>query len=276
MYHNKKLILSLVLVLLSHFGYAQRYRNGKESFGILVGGSNYFGDLAPEIVPNETHLALGVFYKNHHSSYFSSRYQFLYGNISGNDKNFAANSYRNLSFKSNIWELGYNLEFNFQKFGINVNDKPATTYVFSGFNMFMFNPKAKLPGGKDEVSLQRMGTEGQVIDNKRKYALIQPSLNLGLGYKFNSGRWVIGTEIGFRKTFTDYLDDTKGNYPDYTTINTKQGADAAILSHRHVNEGNPPAAGGSMRGDSHLKDWYFVFGITISLRNITIFCPNNF
>jgi hypothetical protein len=265
----KKYVLTVVCLLLTESLCAQKFRNGITEIGFLLGGGNYFGDLAPEIVLKETNPAIGLFYKKHHSKYFSSRYQFLYTSISGDDKNFKANSYRSLSFHSNIFELGYSLEFNFIGFGINNNqhEKPYTTYVFGGFNMFTFNPKAYLPSG-DEVELRNIGTEGQVLENKKKYSLIQPALNFGIGYKFNIKNYtVIGIELGFRKTFTDYLDDVKGTYPDFAALNAKQGTGAGDFSQPQTVNGNPPFPAGTMRGDPHLKDWYMVAGITISFRS---------
>lgn len=255
---------------------SQKYRNGINEFGILIGGSNYFGDIAPEIVLNETKLSLGLLYKYHHSKYFSSRYQFTYGAISGSDQNFKANQYRNLSFQSQIFELGYFTEFNFKPFGINVREEHKTVYVFSGLNVFHFNPKVRLKQG-DWVSLRDLATEGQVVDKKKKYSLIQPAVTLGIGYKFNLGRkYVVGMEIGFRKTFTDYLDDTKNNYPSYAAILAAQGLTAAEISHAQTLNNNPPIQAGTMRGDSHLKDWYVIFGITISKRNVNLQpCPSS-
>ena len=265
LYFNLR-FLTLLSLLLSFDAYAQRYRNGVTELGLFFGASNYSGDIAPEIVWAESHPAIGLMYKYHHSKFFSSRYQFTYASISGSDQNFSANAYRNISFESNIYELGYNLEFNFKPFGINANqhEENKTTFVFAGFNMFMFNPVRRLPSG-DKLELRDIGTEGQNVNNKRQYALIQPSLTLGLGYKFNvKRRTVIGLEIGFRKTFTDYLDDTKDAYPDYNSIKTYQGGSAADLSQPQTVNNNPAIDGKTMRGDKHLKDWYFITGLTIS------------
>jgi hypothetical protein len=255
---------------------AQKYRNGINEFGLLIGGSNYFGDIAPEIVLKETKLSLGLFYKYHHSKYFTSRYQFTYGAIAGSDQNFKANQYRNLSFQSRIFELGYFTEFNFKPFGINVKEEQTTVYVFSGLNLFHFNPKVRLSKG-DLVSLRDLGTEGQIVDKKKKYSLIQPAITLGVGYKFNLGRkYVIGLEIGFRKTFTDYLDDTQNNYPSYAAVLAAQGLTAAEISHAQTFDNRPPIQSGTMRGDKHLKDWYMIFGITISKRNVNLQpCPSS-
>lgn len=262
--------LTLLLLLLYSELYAQRFRNGVTELGFMAGGSNYSGDIAPEIKLSETHAAFGLLYKYHHSRFFSSRYQFTYAKISGSDQNFSGNTYRNIRFESNIYEIGYFTEFNFKPFGINANqrEEKSTTFVFAGVNMFLFDPFVRLPGG-DKVELRDIGTEGQKIDGKKQYSLIQPALSMGLGYKFNIKRkMVIGLELGFRKTFTDYLDDTKGTYTDYNTIVAKQGTGAGEYAHPQTLQGNPPIKAGTMRGDSHLGDWYFIAGITICFRNV--------
>jgi hypothetical protein len=273
--YSKIFLTACLCCCLSFVSYAQ-YRNGKNEIGLLLGGSNYFGDLAPEIVLKETKFSGGIFFKQNHTKFFSSRYQFAYGRIAGTDKNFKANNYRNLSFQTNIFELGYNAELNFLPFGMNVLEKNASTFVFAGFNVFMFNPKTRIYNG-DKIELRDLGTEGQVLNNKRKYSLIQPSVTLGLGYKLNiSDKWILGTELGFRKTFTDYLDDTKDLYADYNAINSQQGANAANLSQAQVQNGNTAIDANTMRGDKHLKDWYFIAGVTISYRFVTTFCNHPF
>jgi len=249
---------------------AQKYRNGITEFGIFLGGGNYFGDLAPEIVLNETKPAFGIYQKTHHTKYFSSRYQLLYTQISGDDKNFKSNAYRNIKFKSDIVEMSYISEFNFKPYGINVKEGKSTFFVFGGISLFYFNPQRKI-NDKDFLDLRDFGTEGQNINRKRKYPLIQPAIILGIGQKMNLGRkWVLGLEIGFRKTFTDYLDDTKNVYVDYATINRMQGNSAGYLSHPETLNNNQPIQAGTMRGDAHLKDWFFTFGITLSKRKVEL------
>lgn len=262
-------------MLVSFVAHSQ-YRNGRSELGLLLGGSNYFGDLAPEIKPNETKFSAGFFYRQNHTKYFSSRYQFAYARISASDKNFKANQYRNISFFSNIYELGYNVEFNFLPFGMNVLEKDASFFAFSGINMFLFNPRTRLPSG-DKVDLRDYGTEGQVLNKKRKYALIQPSITLGVGYKLNiNNNWVFGAEVGFRKTFTDYLDDTKDAYTDLNELYAKQGGTAVDLSQPQTTNGNPSISANTMRGDAQLKDWYMIVGFTISYRFVTTFCSKPF
>jgi hypothetical protein len=67
----------------------------------------------------------------------------------------------------------------------------------------------------------------------------------------------VSFEAGFRKTFTDYIDDVSGNYPDPSTLS----ALAVQLSFRG-NEINKDATfpTGGQRGNPAQKDYYY-FGL---------------
>ena len=72
----------------------------------------------------------------------------------------------------------------------------------------------------------------------------------------------IGLEWGPRKTFTDYLDDVSGTYPDWETTqafnkNTIKFTDRSKNASSNVNK---------MRGNPRTKDWYFFFGITLNIK----------
>jgi hypothetical protein len=245
--------------------------------GLQFGGSNYHGDLANEIVPGETHLMAGIFVKRNMSSHFATSLQFSYGKISGTDENFDNYAWRNLSFYSSVFELSFLTEFNFQPYGVNVLDKRFTPYLFTGFSLFAFNPKADYNG--EEQVLRDLGTEGQLLDGgPKKYKLIQPAIPMGMGIKYNLTHHLeIGFRVGFRKTFTDYLDDVSTEYPDFTVLSDQAGNASAWLSHREIENGFSPVNEGTMRGDPNLKDWYLFGGITIAYRFIpSIQCHNLF
>src|SRR5687768_14100169 len=92
----------------------------KWEIGGMLGASNYNGDLAREIVLKETHIAGGAFIRYNLGKYWSIKPAFQIGTISGSDKNFKENKYRNLSFKSNITEFSTVMEYNFKPFGAQV------------------------------------------------------------------------------------------------------------------------------------------------------------
>ena len=244
----------------------ERFFPGRYQVGFQLGGSNYHGDLAAEIVPDETNLMVGVFVKRNNSKNYSTSLQVSYGRISGTDQNFENYHWRNLSFYSDIFEVSWQHEFNFRTYGVNVHDHRGTPFLFTGISAFMFNPKVKVDDS--EIELRKLGTEGQNIEGgPRKYRLIQPAFLIGMGYKYNLSKKIeIGLKVGFRKTWTDYLDDVSKQYPDYATLASQNGLATADFSHREVELGFSPVRDGTMRGDPSLKDWFVFGGITMAYR----------
>ena len=74
-------------------------------------------------------------------------------------------------------------------------------------------------------------------------------------------------EAGFRKTFTDYLDDVSGSYVNYHELERENGQLAAELANRTGEYfGSDPVIlpTGTQRGNEQADDWYFMGGVTIS------------
>ncbi len=190
--------------------------------GVLVGTSNYSGELVNTIVDvKHMHLAFGAFARYNMNKFLTFRLQGAYGTISGNDKDSKAERdlVRNLHFRSQILEFGLIGEFNLMGFSPVGNNRMFSPYAFMGFSVFNFNPKAQhFDPNKDGewISLQPYNTEGQgsaEYPNRKPYALTQISIPLGLGIKYAINSHInLGFEIGFRKTFTDYLDDVSNTY----------------------------------------------------------------
>jgi len=267
----KRILLLLVLSQgVIHTLCAQRFFNGKREMGIFIGGSNYQGDIAPKVVWNNTGIAFGPFFRYNFNPYVCYRVQASYGKIQGADSNFAPQANRNLSFHSDIIEASQSFEFNFHRFGINVLDKDFTPFLSLGLSVFYFNPKADY--GVGTHSLRKLHTEGQ----KRSYSTLQVAVPIGFGFKYNLSRnCVAGVEGVWRRTFTDYLDDVKGNYPDFKQQQDQYGDLSAELSHRETALGKTPYRGGTQRGDQHLRDWYFFLGFTLSYRFTPVICRLN-
>lgn len=241
--------------------------------GGFIGGSNYNGELAQRVVLAETNLSIGAFGKYNFTEYVSWRFGVNYAKVSGGDYNFENYQNRNLSFFSHLWELDNRLEFNFVRFGTGVLAKRSSTFLFTGINLFYFNPKARYNG--NIVQLHPLGTEGQMLDNKKNYSRINVALPIGLGYKYSlSPNWVLGVELGIRKTFTDHLDDVSGTYPNFELLQAKNGSAAVALSDRsgEINSRTRSANEGDFRGDPAIKDWYYIAGITLSYRFSRIRC----
>ena len=88
--------------------------------------------------------------------------------------------------------------------------------------MIYHDPRGKTPEvfGNDWVRLRPLRTEGQGLTRSsdgssydRPYSLIQPVIPVGVGVRFKlNDRTDLSFEVGYRVTFTDYLDDVGGNY----------------------------------------------------------------
>jgi len=92
--------------------------------------------------------------------------------------------------------------------------------------------------------------------------LFQVNLPFGLGFKYNVNDYIgIGIEWTPRKTFTDYLDDVSGLYPD-PKVNPPSG-NGMLYAYRSA--GNFDLTG-TMRGNPRTKDWYFFYGLTINIK----------
>jgi len=170
--------------------------------------------------------------------------------ISGNDAQSkeADQKERNLNFRSNIVELHSLAEFNFVEYRIGHDRYKFTMFVFAGLAGFYFDPQGNAGGGYE--SLRKYKTEGQ----GKSYPKYQVSIPFGVGLKWNVAEKIgLGIEWGPRRTFTDYLDDIKGSYPDVSgpfTDRTLEGT----------------ASPGSMRGNPSTRDWYFYYGLTINFK----------
>ncbi|MFK7905667.1 MAG: DUF6089 family protein [Chitinophagales bacterium] len=242
--------------------FAQTYQAG-----VFLGASNYVGDLVPGMVAlNETNTAVGAYGQVGLHPYLSVRFTAMYGKISGNDANHSKPQLkaRNLSFNSSI------LEGSFQFMGHLLGGKRSfDPYVFAGIAGFRFNPKARYEG--EWIDLQPLGTEGQelIFGGERKYKRFQMSIPMGGGIQFHTQQALTwGIEMGYRKTFTDYLDDVSTVYPNRALLLEANGELAVALSDRsgELLDGGGFMEEGAERGGADYKDGYFFIGITAGLR----------
>jgi hypothetical protein len=255
-----------------------------------LGGANILGDLggADQIGTHGlkdlelalTRPALGVSIRIKPEllgPYFSVKSNLYWGIIRGDDKltNEPFRHRRNLNFKSPIIELSSQLEFGFMKEqkgriyrikGVRgMRHKERQVYLFAGGGGFYFNPKGEYNG--KWYALQPIGTEGQGrIPGKKKYSRIQPLVMLGGGTRFAINRyWGIGFELGARYTFTDYLDDVSGKYPDPKIFN---GDPIATYLSNPSDNTVTETPGVDDRGHSKDKDVYMFATFTIGYKVI--------
>jgi hypothetical protein len=253
-------------LILANAAFAQR-----AEIGFHAGVSNYFGDLAPSVKFNESHPAGGVFARYNLNHTWAMRAELNRYTVSGNDANFDYNKVRNLSFQSNITEFAYVFEFNYLKYGPHVLHDKFTSYVYLGLAGFSFDPQAYLDG--KWYALTDYKTENVA------YKKLSMAVPFGIGLKYMaSKRFAIEAQLGFRKTFTDYLDDVSTVYPDINSRFSDGGLITAKLTDRSIeNYGTNQFKDGYKRGDPTHKDWYASFTLGCSFRlNTKIKCARFF
>ncbi|MBO7488935.1 MAG: hypothetical protein J6T88_01525 [Bacteroidales bacterium] len=251
---------------------------GKNEIGFTVGGMNYIGDLNNQSMLGKVNLACGGLYRLNFDERWSLRIDVDYGHVEGGNPDYIAR--RNLSFRSYILEGSMRAEFNFFPFSMRDDHFIWTPYIFGGIGFFAFNPKAyftdPLSGESGWYALQPLCTEGQgtaLAPERTPYTLKQLTMPFGIGVKYHPSKSLtLSAEYGFRKTWTDYIDDVSTTYVDNEQLAYISGDLVAGLADRssEVEPGYVNAAG-IKRGDDSLDDWFAYFNINVTLKLDFIF-----
>ena len=266
-------ISTLLIFLLLASSLSAQVWLGKTEIGFTVGGMNYIGDLNDQSMFGKVNLAYGGLVRYNFDDRFSLRFDVDYGHVEGGNPDYIAR--RNLSFRSYIFEGFLRVEFNFFPFSMREDQYVWTPFIFGGVGFFSFNPKAyftePLSGESDWYELQPLCTEGQgtaLNPDNAPYVLKQLSFPFGLGVKYHPSKSLtLSAEYGFRKTWTDYLDDISTCYVDNDQLAYIMGDVAAGLADRssEVEPGYVNAAG-IKRGDDTLDDWFAYFNVSFTVK----------
>lgn len=253
----KKILLPLLLVanaVSAQFWQAE----------VQAGLSGYSGDLNIKAVsPHNIGPGVAVNAAYYFNSMVALRAGLGWGQFGGNDKYNEKSPLlfaRNLNFKTNVLELTVCGELNVLEPEVYY----TYPYLFAGVGIFHFNPYTTDKNG-EKVYLRPLGTEGQGIPeagNKKMYSLFQLCIPFGAGAKMRiNEQWEAGFELGFRKTFTDYIDDVSTRYANPEILLATRGAQAFELAYRGPSANLPK--GGEIRGNSKKKDLYYFAGLKL-------------
>ena len=247
----------------------------RSEFGVSGGAMNYIGDLNGQSMLGKVNTAAGLLYRINLDNRWAFSLGGSYGHVEGGNPDVIVR--RNLSFRSMIAEGWLRAEFNFMPFGRAADDKQWTPYIFGGLGFFSFNPQAQYTdpatGLLTWYDLQPLGTEGQGLaqyPQRNKYSLVQMMFPFGLGVKLRAADWLtVALEYGFRKTWTDYLDDVSTTYVDVSLLRDDIAVRLADRSGEAV-EGYSNAPG-IKRGDDSLDDWYAYINLSLTMRMDKVF-----
>jgi hypothetical protein len=239
------------------------------SLELFAGGSGYNGDLTKSsLVTRSIRPAFGVNVRYQIHPYFSVRGGLAYAAVSGDDK-YTGDSLlmlRNLSFQTSIIEASFVVEAAI----IDPEIFSGYPYVFAGVGVFRFNPFA-YDDNNDKVFLHPLRTEGQGLDDfpeRKEYSLTQLCIPFGAGARLRiNDQFSLGIEIGFRKLFTDYLDDVSNSYVDPTKLSAAVGPKALEMAYRGESVGgqyDPFPGHGTIRGNPKKDDWYYFGGLKLT------------
>lgn len=226
---------------------------------IAVAGLNtstYYGDLKDDsdLIDAKPSLTVGLMTGITRKLYLRGEFSWI--TLSGSDTESSGRyrNRRNLSFVSN------NYEFNISAL-INVVPNRGRFYQRSNFNFYglvgvggmYFNPKAWLNGEK--YALQPLQTEGA------KYSRFTFVIPLGIGARVKLTPFAnLVVEAGWRKTFTDYIDDVSTEHIDNNSITDPI---ARQLADRRPEVGFPVVPAGTQRGNPSEKDSYMLLSAKI-------------
>lgn len=242
------------------------------------GVTYYFGDLNSNFDVKHPGPGVGAIARYNFNERLCLKFSINGGKVQATDAN-STNTFeqkRNLSFQTLVGDFTSQLEFNFLRYTHGSKDEFFTPYLFGGFSVFNFNPKAEYEG--ELVSLRPLGTEGQFRGDE--YYSTQIALAVGGGLKIDlSYRWSLNIEVSARQLFTDYFDDVSGTYPNPDNLEALRGADgplALALSDRSGELGIDPPIGeeGRQRGNSKNNDRYVFLGVGLLYYFGDIRCPS--
>ena len=263
----RKLTFLFVAVAATSQLHAQDFR-----INVFGGMANYSGDLqARAITFQQARYSIGAWLSYDLNPKIMLRGGLHYANVQAADKyqSNPQNQLRNLSFATNIWELHAGAEYHF----LGMDTRVFSPYVFGGLAAFHYNPYAFDTAG-NKVFLKPLSTEGQGIagyPDRKPYNLIQIAIPFGLGVRMMlTDRIDVGAEFGYRKTFTDYMDDVSRSYIDPTLLLAQRGPKAVEMSYRThelpTHGSDPYPVNLEKRGSPKYKDNYYFFGLTFSYR----------
>ncbi len=228
----------------------------KYDYGFRFGAANYLGDIGGKNLPRRdlvvdmhlpsTRWAVGGFIRKRKNKRLAFTSTFDYIRIQGTDQltTYFPRRARNLTFKNDMFELSaraeYTLYYDSDLSNQGYFNPDMKIYVFGGVAGLFTNPKGLMNSyaarnyssrtGEDLegewIALRKYRTEGQ--DNAYSSAAFAVPMGIGMYFTYMK-KWRIGWEYSWRMTFTDYLDDISGVYPDPVIIQENNPDDFTLL-----------------------------------------------
>ncbi|WP_338221250.1 type IX secretion system protein PorG [Algoriphagus sp. oki45] len=221
----------------------------KYEIGGGIGGATYSGDIIRKVDLGQIGFQGTLFGKRNFDNVWTLRVALSTAILHADDEvrplDLVAKS-RDARFKGGVIEASAVMEFNFLDFLRNDSEFRWSPYAFFGIGFSYFTMKGR-------PSAERFTPADY-------YQLTSPVIPFGGGVKYRlNDRWTLAGELGFRPTFTDYLDkiDSKAGI----FLNTEVDPNTGTTPSQIINFGNP-----------NTKDWYYFLGLTVSYTFANVKC----
>lgn len=221
--------------------------------GATGGLSYYIGDINPKSHFSQNKFGWGASLRYYQNSRWAFRFQYSNFGLSASDAKSNYRPERGLSFQNNVNDFAIIAEFNFFDYWTGSRRNFITPYIFGGVSFLTFNPKAS-----DGTALQPIRTEGI------EYKLHSMSIPFGIGVKYSLFKRVgVTLEWRIHKSFTDYIDDIHGVYPEVSEVlGDYSYSDPTGNYEPGMQRGN----GTTISKIGYNSDWYGILGLTISYK----------
>lgn len=188
--------------------------------GVFGGAGTYLGDMTKVDFQKSINPAYGGFVRYNFNPRYALRFNVINGTI-GAEGEYDYQPYNpdptdlSWNFSKNVLDLSLSFEWNYLKYIVGDKSTPWSTFIYGGIGIQTFKYSILTNNGISD------GSE------------IAPTIPLGLGVKYNlSKRWGIGLEGGFRKSFSDKLD----NLDDPLSYINADGAQIKYTDQLHNND----------------------------------------
>jgi len=264
MQYMVRAFLSLLIVLTGGMLRAQTME-----LGLSAGGAGYIGDLNQDRLFKLSGFSAGAYVKMNLDPYWAVGLHYTYGKIRANDADSHNEQFRNrnLNFRTPLNEISLQVDFNFFEYFAGGGRRIFSPYIFTGVGTTLFNPSATYNGM--DYKLRYYLTEGQGAPYKN-YTFAVP---YGAGVKVRlKENWGMFAQAGYRTSYSDYLDDVRGRYPNESkwpeNDSPELRATRLMLSDPSGNPYRPEL----QRGDLRKRDTYMFVGIGISYTFVSQKC----
>ena len=261
-------------------------------FGVHLGGANYLGEMGGTNQPrrdfvwdmklSQTRWAVGGFARRKINRLISVNTGLLYLRVQGADElsTYRPRRGRNLNFRNDMLEWYLRPEFTiFQDNDLGGRGRyrlDFRLFGYVGIAAYYSSPKGQIAREGEFYALRPLRTE--LID----YSSIGVSVPVGLGFHFTQRRrHRFGMDLGWRTTFSDYIDDVSTTYQDPDALPEGRNGVAfdlydqrplvpagedvpSIYNYGYHDTPGPSAKKENQRGDPTHNDSYLTLTLTYS------------